>query len=648
MTTVPQLWKVIATLGSCLAITAACHAQRVSPQDVLRGELPEYFAPHVQKEYVEALVRRLDANDDARIILDVIEMQLRSYIDLGLADKLDPLIDATSRLSVATTDPMRSASIAEQVARARFYSGHDAAGLTASANALASQEAVLVNGAHPDPTRLFRHLIDHAQLVTSMMSVDVLVSTLKRAEKLLPTVRHPALAALDHDNLMVQVYVALGDHGRAQEILASMLERATRMGLATWEAEAQFSLAEIYIMQARYAEAKTASQRSLTVHQSLNNQVGVASTLQQLAYVSNASGAPEQAYEYAEKAMQAFDHLDDAFAKADSRRELAFAAALMGDARKAHSLIDEALALRPENTSPNWAYSIARLRTRIALADKDIVAARRAMQREDQLRDLRQMERGLRHTRATRALFEVGERELRVQLLERDNEIRRLDNQRNEAQIALQRWWIGGGFALFALSLCAASLLYFRSISLKRAAYTDSLTQVMSRAAILRRLQRTLDRARTTREPVSVIMMDIDEFKAVNDTYGHSAGDAVLKLAAGKISSMIAPDCRIGRLGGDEFMVVMPNTSRDSVQTEAERIMAALRELKVDHQDQMLRIAVSMGVASTDGQQDSDLNDLVHAADAALLEAKHGGRNRVVVTDPTELPTPRPTADAPV
>lgn len=643
MTRMQQLWRVVATLGACFAIAVPCHAQRVSTQDVLRGELPEYFAPQVQKEYVEGLVQRLDAGDDARIILDVIEMQLRSYIDLGLADKLDRLIDATSRLSAVTADPMRSASINEQIARARFYSGQDAAGLVASANALAAQEAILVNGAHPDPTRLFRNLIDHAQLVTSMMSVDVLVSTLKRAEKLLPAVRHPALSALEHDNLMAQVYVALGDHGRAQEILASMLERATRLGLGTWEAEVQFALAEIYITQAKYTEAEASSQRGLAIYQSLNNQVGVAGALQQLAYVSNASGSPEQASVYAEKAMREFDRLDDAFAKADSRRELAFAAALMGDASKARALFAEALALRAENASPNWAYSIARLRTRIALADKDVVAARRAMQREDQLRDQRQTERSLRHTRATRALFEVGERELRVQLLERDNEIRRLDNQRNEARIALQRWWIGGGFALFALTLCAAGLLYFRSISLKRAAYTDSLTQVMSRAAILRRLQRVLDRAKTTNETVSVIMMDIDEFKTVNDTYGHSAGDAVLKLAAGKISSMIAPECRIGRLGGDEFMVVMPNTPLDFAQKEAERMMSALREMKVDHQDQMLRIAVSMGVASTDDEQNNDLNHLVHTADAALLSAKHGGRNRVVTTGPTAPVSPNTT-----
>lgn len=640
MTKVLRLWWVTTLLGVSLAAVLPCHAQRVSPQDVLQGELPEYFAPHAQKEFVERLVSRLDARDDPRIILDVIEMQLRAYIDLGLADKLDPLIDATSRLSTLVADTMRSASIDEQIARARFFTGHDAAGLAASANALAAQEAVLIDGKHPDPTRLFRHLIDHAQLITSVMSVDVLVSTLKRAEKLLPTVRHPALSALDHDNLMTQVYVALGDHGRAQEILASMLERAKRLDLPTWEAEAQFSLAEIYITQARYADAEASSRRVLAINQSLGNQVGVASALQQLAYVSNASGAPERALEYAEKAMHGYDMLDDAFAKADSRRELAFAAALMGDARRAHALLEEALALRPEDASPNWSYSIARLRTRIALADKDIVAARRAMQHEDQLRDKRQTERGLRHTRATRALFEVGERELRVQLLERDNEIRRLDNQRNEAQIALQRWWIGGGFALFALSLCAAGLLYFRSISLKRAAYTDSLTQVMSRAAILRRLQRTLDRARTARETVSVIMLDIDEFKAVNDTYGHSAGDAVLKLAASKIAAMIAPECRIGRLGGDEFMVVMPNTPLDHAQAEAQRMMAALRELKVDHQEQTLRIAVSMGVASTDNQQNGDLNQLVHAADAALLAAKHGGRNRVVATSPTASSAP--------
>lgn len=629
-----QLRWVVWVAGTSAALALPCQAQRVTAQDVLRAESPENFAARAQKQYAESLVSRLDASDDPKIILDVIELQLRASIDLGLADKLDRLMEAATRLSAVAGDTMRAASIDGQIARAQFFTGHDSAGVAASERALARQEAASVDGKHPDPTRLYRHLIEHATLVASVMRIDAVVSLLKRAEKIMPSVRNPALASIDHDGLLAQVYFELGDLVRVREILASMLERSKRLGVLTWEPEVHFQMAETYVAQANYVEAAAASQRTLEAYEAHGNQVGVANTLQQLAHIANANDAPTLAYSYAERAMTMFDGLDDSFAKADSRRELAFAAALMGDARKANAMLAAALALRPETASPNWTYSIARLRTRIAFAENDVVAARRALRREDRLREERQTERGLRHTQATRALFEVGERELRVQLLERDNEIRQLDNQRNQAQIALQRWWIGGGFVLFALSLCAAALLYFRSIALKHAADTDSLTQVMSRAAILRRLQRTLDRARSSSQVVSVIMLDIDRFKAVNDTYGHSAGDAVLQLAASKISSMLSPDSRIGRLGGDEFMIVMPGVSREYAQTEAERMMIALRELKIDHRDQTLQIAVSMGVASTgDDDNESELNRLVHAADAALLAAKQGGRDRVVVTD---------------
>lgn len=625
-------WIALAAIaGTMLAMP--CRAQRIAAEDVLRAESAENFAPRAQKKYVESLVNRLDPAGDPRLILDVIELQLRASIDLGLADKLDTLLSAVKRLSAVAADPARSASIDEQVARAIFFNGHDIEGLEASERALTQQEAVAPVGKHPDPTRLFRHLIEHAQLVASMMRVDKLVTTLKKAEKVLPLVRNPALASIDLDNLQAQAYFALGDLGRVREILSSMLERANRLGLPTWESEVQFAMADMHIAQANYGEAAAASQRALAVYEAQDSPLGVASCLQQLAQIANANDAPAQAAEYATRAIKIFDTLDDIFAKANSRRELAFAAALMGDARTARHLLADALARRPEDTSSSWTYSIARLRTRIALAENDAAAARKALAFEDRLREQRQTERGLRHTQATRALFEVGERELRVQLLERDNEIRKLDVARSEAQISLQRWWIGGGFLLFALSLCAAALLFLRSIALKRAAYTDSLTQVMSRAAILRRLQRTLDRARSSHEPVSVIMLDIDRFKDVNDTYGHSAGDAVLKLAASRISSMLPANYRVGRLGGDEFMVVLPNTKTDEARLQAERMMAVLRELEVDHQKQTLRIGVSMGVASSGDGQGDDLNRLVHAADTALLSAKHGGRDRVVVAD---------------
>ncbi len=468
-----QRWRWSAA-SLCLAFALPCHAQPVTVDDVLRAELPEYYSIREQMRYVVGLVNRLDAGDDPRLILDVIELQLRVSIDLGLSDKLEHLMNAAAQLGAATGDAARTASIDEQIARSLFFSGRDSAGIQASERALARQETLQVAGNHPDPTRLFRHLIDHAQLVSYMMRVDALVPVLKRAEKILPKVRNPSLASIEHDNFMAQVYLGLGDMDRAREILASMLERANQLGLHTWEADVQFLLAETYLAQANYVEAAALSRRAHSAYGQYDNRVGAAASLQQLAQIANASGSPALAYGYAQRAVQAFDQLDDTFAKADSRRELAFAAALMGNAAAARSLLTSALALRPENASANWTYSIARLRTRIALAENDAAAARLALQREDRLRELRQTERGLRHTQATRTLFEVGERELRLQLLQRDNDIRRLDNQRDEAQIALQRWWIVGGFLLFAMSLGAAGLLYLRSIALKRAAYTDS------------------------------------------------------------------------------------------------------------------------------------------------------------------------------
>ena len=623
--------NMLATLALA-TLAFPCLGQRLTSQDVLRAESPELFALREQKRYVEALALRLDPSDDPHLILDVIELLLRASIDGGSADKLGRLTDVSSRLAAAVNDPARSASIDQQIARATFFSGSDTAGFEASTQALARQVAIVESGRHPDPTRLFRQLMEHAQLAVSLRKIDILVATLKRAEKLLQKVRNPEHAAVEHDNMLAQVYFALGDMARVRDILASVLDRCNRLGLTGWEAEIQFLLAETYLVQANFTEGEAAAERALALYTAQENLVGAAQSLLQLAAIANSNNAPMRAKGYAERAVNAFDALDDAFVKADSRRELATSAAMIGNVASAKALLNEALRLRPEGTSLGWTYSIARLRTRIALASGDSAFAQQSLQLEDRMREQLQNERGRQHTLATRALFEVSERDLRLQLLERDNEIRRLDIQRNEAQIALQRWWIGGAVVVLVFTLCAAAFLYRRSISLKRVAYTDSLTQIMSRAAILRRLQRALDRARAAGEVVSVIMLDIDRFKGVNDTHGHSAGDAVLKAVAEKISSMSSAAFRVGRIGGDEFIVVLPRTTQSEARDWAERLKQALRQVEVSHHGKTLRVTVSIGVAGSDGEHGDELEQLVHAADAALLAAKRGGRDRVVAT----------------
>jgi diguanylate cyclase (GGDEF)-like protein len=163
-------------------------------------------------------------------------------------------------------------------------------------------------------------------------------------------------------------------------------------------------------------------------------------------------------------------------------------------------------------------------------------------------------------------------------------------------------------------------------------ASTDPLTGAYNRAYLARRFEAEIRRARNYMSPLSVLLMDIDHFKQVNDTYGHAAGDAILKQLAGMIRKNTRSSDFIVRYGGEEFVSVMTSANKDQAFLYVDRLrrMVADTGFPVPGHDAPLKVTVSVGVSSfpDDGQTTTDL---LKAADQALYAAKAGGRNRVVL-----------------
>jgi diguanylate cyclase (GGDEF)-like protein len=167
---------------------------------------------------------------------------------------------------------------------------------------------------------------------------------------------------------------------------------------------------------------------------------------------------------------------------------------------------------------------------------------------------------------------------------------------------------------------------------MRQRATHDALTGVYNRAAILEQLQLEWIRAQRDAGTVGVIMCDLDHFKRVNDTYGHPAGDAVIREAARRMRSALRAYDAIGRYGGEEFLVVIPRCSPDILCTMAERLRQAISAEPIPIGSTALAITMSIGVSFRPKERDVDPHALLHAADAALYRAKHGGRNRVVLS----------------
>jgi diguanylate cyclase (GGDEF)-like protein len=159
----------------------------------------------------------------------------------------------------------------------------------------------------------------------------------------------------------------------------------------------------------------------------------------------------------------------------------------------------------------------------------------------------------------------------------------------------------------------------------------DPLTQAYNRGYFDEHLPHELDVARRTGAPISVLLVDIDHFKRVNDTYGHRIGDAVLKIVAASIQRVLRPETFLSRYGGEEFVVVARVTNRRNGEILAERIRRHVERLRLDVHGDVVGVTVSVGVVSTSVQSGvPGVEAIVESVDAALYEAKHAGRNRVV------------------
>ena len=177
-------------------------------------------------------------------------------------------------------------------------------------------------------------------------------------------------------------------------------------------------------------------------------------------------------------------------------------------------------------------------------------------------------------------------------------------------------------------------------LELRRLATTDALTGISTRRAFREDAEKRLSHARRHRTQLSALTFDIDRFKTINDTYGHAAGDAVLKAVTQSAGSLLRQSDIFGRLGGEEFAVVMPDTDAAAAMAVAEKLRHAILGLQFPGSRPALTVSASFGIATFDPGQD-DYDSLMLKADEALYEAKGSGRTKCLPWRGTTLATTR-------
>jgi diguanylate cyclase (GGDEF)-like protein len=167
---------------------------------------------------------------------------------------------------------------------------------------------------------------------------------------------------------------------------------------------------------------------------------------------------------------------------------------------------------------------------------------------------------------------------------------------------------------------------------LERLAMMDELTGLMNRRAFFIQGAKEISRTKRHQTALSLLMLDVDNFKAVNDQYGHETGDRVLQHVSHKIVENVREMDMVARMGGEEFSVLLPNTVAEDAVKLAERVRQAIEQESCQFQDQLIGVTVSIGVASY-SKNISNLEAILKHADDSMYRAKNRGRNRVVFVD---------------
>ena len=184
------------------------------------------------------------------------------------------------------------------------------------------------------------------------------------------------------------------------------------------------------------------------------------------------------------------------------------------------------------------------------------------------------------------------------------------------------------------VSICASylfgSLVNDRiAVAYQRASLTDPLTGVTNRRGFFQMGERLLIRTRFANQPAALIMFDLDRFKTINDKFGHGTGDEVLVAFCRLATAQLRDNDLFGRIGGEEFASLLPNTTRQDALSLAERVRAAVESASLHVGDHAIRATVSVGVVPLTNDASADLAGLLDAADHALYRAKEAGRNCV-------------------
>jgi len=531
-----------------------------------------------------------------------------------------------------------------------------------------------------DPDGLARALIAHAQALLADRKAGAAVAPLREAVSVAEAAGLTSAAATAL-GVRATALLVLGRLDEAQDSALESLRRAERANAPETEANAAHTIGMVYRNLGRTEEALRYFERAEEAARRAGSKGSEARALNEQGNVLAMLRTFPEAVKRQQKALALARRSGDLYTAGCVANDLGLSLGRQGNLARARQLVEEAFRLHSRNgsvreaclaaanlayyldasgrplESRRWAEEAVRLatgggnppeeeaaRSSLAFSLASVQSWQRAFEelaRAYELHSEIANEESARRVADLGAFYEAESRTARIELLERDKAIQALELDR---EVGRRRTLLAGAAALAFLALLFATgyrakvranrvirrqndELAAARDALDLLSRTDALTGLANRRELETRLGAERLRADRSRVPFSVVMMDLDGFKAVNDTHGHAAGDAVLRHAATRCRETARSVDTVGRWGGEEFLFVLPSTPLDGAVKLAEKVRQGLATAPLDVNGTPVRVTATFGVVESDG---SSVEELVRRADEALYEGKSSGRDRVV------------------
>lgn len=398
-----------------------------------------------------------------------------------------------------------------------------------------------------------------------------------------------------------------------------------------------YNLGVTYVRQKKIELAKEQFERALELSIQIDDEQGIAYAHHRLAVVANESGHPDIAEAHAGTALPYFAAAGNKLMQLMAMLTLTEAQTAQKDRHALQTLADARPLTTTLDEEAQTAYLEQSGRTRAAFGDyrgayQDLLAA---------------------HTKARETFHKLSSKRLHEQLARFDAQRKDTENALLRKEQSLQQVRLAQAATetqrlvlLLIVAVLVVGIVAYALIvqvqqrrRLSTLALHDELTGLPNRRSILAYGEEQLARAAAQKTTVCFAVVDLDHFKRVNDSYGHGTGDRVLQAFTERCAPLLRGDDRLGRLGGEEFLFVLPRLARKRLPAIFARLQASLRDLDVEGLPPDYVLTVSMG-AIVAGDGPADLNALLHRADEALYRAKNEGRNCLRFADEGDAPRP--------